>query len=403
MGSRCGGHPRRKASKVRADGTAPIYVRVVANRKSSLRSTGVYVAPRDWNENKGQVRASHEIAKALNARLTDILHETQEASLGAVSAKVVKAAVGGATGSLTTYLQRFIDRLEAQGDRSHWEWRKYRVLLGKVQECFGPEVPWKELDRDALVAFERYLREVKSNGPNTTLKELSRLRRVVTQAVRDGVVRPADDPYLIYQPPKGQRVERRKLPLADIEKIAALGPEDGLTPGTFDEVARDAFILSFYAGGMRFGDVACLKAADIVGDRVSYRMLKTQHVMTIPPPAVKIAELYRPGAVLRAGFLFPLLTRGDDRDGVHLRRRIGSRNAQANTALKRLAKKAGVEEGGISFHVSRHSFADHARRHSDDLYAVSKALGHGNLSTTQVYLKSLDQDAVDSLASQIWK
>ncbi|HEX8386017.1 MAG TPA: site-specific integrase, partial [Rubricoccaceae bacterium] len=391
----------QKASKVRADGTAPIYVRVVANRKSSLRSTGVYVAPRDWNEKRQQVRASHEIAKALNARLADVLHETQEASLGAVSARAVKAAVGGATGSLTAYLQRYIDRLEAQGDRSHWEWRKYRVLLGKVQECFGPEVPWKELDRDALVVFERYLRQTKGNGPNTTLKELSRLHRVVKQAVRDGVLRPADDPFLVYQPPKGQRVERRKLALADVEKIAGLGPEDGVTPGTVEEVTRDAFAFAFYAGGMRFSDVASLKAADVVGDRVSYRMLKTLTVMSIPlpPAAVEIVERYRPSAATRGGFLFPLLTKGDDKDGVHLRRRIGSRNVQVNTALKRLAKKAGIDEDGLSFHVSRHSFADHARRHSDDLYAVSKALGHGNLSTTETYLKSFDQDAVDKLAT----
>ena len=53
-------------------------------------------------------------------------------------------------------------------------------------------------------------------------------------------------------------------------------------------------------------------------------------------------------------------------------------------------------------HIARHSYADHARRMSGDLYAISKSLGHSNLQTTEQYLKSFDRDAVDRLAGQVW-
>ena len=91
-----------------------------------------------------------------------------------------------------------------------------------------------------------------------------------------------------------------------------------------------------------------------------------------------------------------------DRDGVYLRKRIASRNTTANAALKRLASLAGIEPDGLSTHVARHSFADYARRQTGDLYAISKSLGHGNLSTTETYLRSFDRDAVDGLATRLW-
>lgn len=392
-----------RKSKLRADGTAPVYLRVTANRKSRYTATGVYVRPKDWNPNKQEVRASHDIADTLNERLLKLRNEAQALAFSTPSASAVKAALDGSGGSLTGYFERFNADLDARG--AFWEWKKYRGTLGKLQACLGQEIAWGEVDRAALVKFERYLRQTKKNSPNTVRKELTRLRRVFKQAARDGEIRPAEDPFLVYEKPKGQRVERRKLSLAEIEKLAALGADGGLTPGTFDEVTRDAFLFAFYAGGMRFSDVCLLKAADVTDGRVSYRMMKTGTPMSVPlpEPGRRIAEKYAAGAKGRGGFLFPFLKKGEDRDGIQLRRRIGSRNAQANAALKRVAKRAGIDEEGLSTHVARHSFADYARRKSGDLYAISKTLGHGNLKITQDYLASFDRDAVDKLASDLWK
>ena len=394
----------QKASKVRADGTAPVYVRVIADRKSRLVSTGIYVEPKHWNAAKGRVRASHDLADAYNARLQTTANEAREAALTAPSAGAVKAALDGPSGSLTTYFERFTDVLRGRGDRAHWEVMKYTLTLNKLRGALGRDLSWSEVDRDALARFERYCREDRGNAPNTVRKELTRLRRVYKEAIRDGVIEPSADPFLVYQKPKGQRVERRKLPLADIEKLVKLGPADGVADGSAEAVARDAFAFSFYAGGMRFGDVARLKASDVRGGRAGYRMMKTATLMSVPlpPPAVRIAERYAAAAVDRGGYLFPLLRPGDERDGVRLRKRISSRNAQANAALKQLAAKAEIEPHGLSFHVARHSFADHARTKSGDLYAISKSLGHGNLQTTETYLRSFDQDAVDKLGNDLW-
>ena len=393
-----------KASKSKADGTAPIYVRVTANRRSRLVSTGVYVEPKHWNDRTGRVRARHDLADAYNARLQAALNEAREASLSTSSASAVKAALDGPGGSFTAYFEAHVDRLRAQGSRSFWETKKYAGTLSKARAALGQEIAWAELDGDAVRKFERHCRETCKNNPNTTRKEISRFSRVVKEAVREGVIPPSADPFLVYARPKGQRVERRKLPLADVEKIAALGPTEGVVDGSDEAMARDAFVFAFYAGGMRFGDVAKLKAVEVKGGRATYRALKTGMPMStpLPPPAIEIAARYASSSGKRGGFLFPLLKAGDDADGVTLRKQINSKNVVVNKRLKRLAALTELDPDGLTFHVARHSFADYARTKSGNLYSISKALGHGDLKTTETYLKSFDRDAVDQLADELW-
>jgi len=98
-----------------------------------------------------------------------------------------------------------------------------------------------------------------------------------------------------------------------------------------------------------------------------------------------------------------LLEQGDDRDPIRLRQRINTRNTRTNYSLKKAAEKAGLDPAGLSMHVSRHSFADYARRKSGNLFAISKALGHRDLATTQTYLASFDREAVDQLAEDLWR
>ncbi len=96
-----------RADKLRkADGTAPIVLRVTANRKSSQSVTGVRVEPRYWNDKKQQVRKSHHHSAALNARL--------EAALGKAHARLAEADTNAeALQSLKTDKASFSDFFRA--------------------------------------------------------------------------------------------------------------------------------------------------------------------------------------------------------------------------------------------------------------------------------------------------
>ena len=396
--------------KTKADGTAPVWVRVSANRRSRYRSTGIAVAPKDWNKPKQRVRRSHPLADAFNARLADVVVTATQAMLDGGTVDAMKERMEGPTGSLSAFFRGYIEDLDTRG--AFWEWKKYRVTLKKLETAFGSkakpaEVAFGELDRHGLLRFETYLRKTCRNAPNTIGKEMQRLRRVIRAAVRAGLLNPGDDPFLVYDRPKGEKPDRLKLTLADVLAIAAVEDVDGvpIADGSALAIARDAFAFSFYGGGVRFSDVATL-AHDAVRTvegtpRLTYRMLKTGNLvdLPLPPPAVAIAERYA-GA---GAFLFPMLADGDDADPVRLRRRIASWNARVNVALKTLATAAEIDQADrVSFHASRHAYAVFAASKSGDLFAISKALGHSSLQVTQQYLRSFDRDATDRLSEQLW-
>lgn len=385
-----------RESKKKKDGTAPVWIRITANRKSRYISTGVYIEPKYWNNKKQQVRASHPIAPALNASLKEAGLKVHEQALDTPSATAVKNSIKGGGGSFTGYFEQFIEGLDT-ADR-FWDWKKYRVTLKKLRACLGKEINWKDLDRPALLAFEKYLREKCENSVNTTRKELQRVRRVIRQGIKDGIVKPEADPFLVYDRPPGKQPERRKLSFEEIRALESLD----LEAGSAVRITRDAFLLAFYGGGMRFGDVCRLRADHIKQGRLEYRMMKTGSIVSVPlpEPALRIVKEYSDN---EKTYLFPFLKEGDEKNPVHLRRRINSRNVVANQNLKRLAKLADLKEEGLTFHVARHSFADFARRQSGDLYAVSKTLGHTSLQVTQQYLRSFDRDAVDSLMQGLWR
>ncbi len=385
--------------KKRKDGTSPIYLRVIANRKPRYLSTKVYIHPKYWNERKQEVRATHELAPTLNDALKAHKARAMAEAVHAKSATEITKSLKGSGGSLTAYFEKFIDHLDKAG--RFWDWKKYRVTYGKLTDVFDSDIDFNDLDQDALIKWERYLREQCHNADSTLRKEMQRLRRIYKAAIKEGVLTPDADPFLVYDRPKAKRPERRKLSLDDIHALR----DADLEEGSWEDISRDIFLFAFYAAGMRFGDVCRLTNDNVVGlgserARIRYKMAKTGNPLDIPIPSPAVALIQKYEADEK--YLFPLLRGKDTRGPVKVRRHIGSMNAMVNRYLKKVAEVAGIEAKGLSMHIARHSWADYARRKSGNLYAISKSLGHGDLSTTETYLKSLDQQATDQLAEDLW-
>jgi integrase len=65
-----------------------------------------------------------------------------------------------------------------------------------------------------------------------------------------------------------------------------------------------------------------------------------------------------------------------------------------NRYLKDIASAAKIGKR-ITTHTARHTFADIARQKTDNIYNLSKTLGHSSIKVTEAYLASFDQQAVD--------
>lgn len=393
-----------RTNKRKADGTIPVFLRITENRKSRFVSTGITIEERHWNPDKEEVRRSHPQYAVFNDDLTRLKHEAQTATIEIkgsrkrkLSAEAVKKELQGRGASqFLPFAEAYAEEWLAKG--KYWEWRKIHVVINKLKSFVGgDDLAFSDIDNAFLVRFSRYMRERLKNRTNTVAKNLQILHRIIKRAVQDGLVAPGDDPFLYFSV-KTEPTTKEKLSIEEVRALEALD----LPLGSELELARDAFLFSFYCAGIRFGDVCRLKWKNVAGGRLTYRMAKTQRPKSVKlqPQAEAILSKYGPGERDPEGLVFPILDRDYD-DEVLVRRRISSKNVMVNRHLKTLAKliKTNVN---LSFHVSRHSFADYARTSGMDLYSISKALGHSNLKMTEVYLNSFDHEAVDNAMDRLF-
>ena len=91
----------------------------------------------------------------------------------------------------------------------------------------------------------------------------------------------------------------------------------------------------------------------------------------------------------RGDYLLPIVGSG--------RKEGGYRSCQqkVNKALKRLGERLHFERK-LTMYVARHSWASIARSIGVPVGVISRAMGHTSERTTQIYLKSLDESAVDA-------
>ncbi len=199
-----------------------------------------------------------------------------------------------------------------------------------------------------------------------------------------------------------RRLERPKrsspLPgcvLTEKEAERLLAAADATTPGGL----RDRAIVELlYATGLRRAELVALDLEDVSRpDRlVRVRHGKGDKARVIPliRSASLRVERYLADARPKLLASYPADARPHDREDDAQRallltawgRRIGA--ATVAKVLKRLAKKAGIDEGkAVTPHTIRRSFATHLMRGKVNLRSIQLLLGHEKLSTTATYLR----------------
>ena len=389
-------------------GLAPLVVKVDDGRLPKTRSLRVKVKPSRWNADKQEVRRSHPEAEEINHRIVQEKEAVREEirrrkwTGGDLSAAAVTRAVWETPGEAPppadffAYAEAWAATLRAEGRINYY--KRAKSILKKFKAYAGAPLPFDRFTPAVLNGHRAYMMNDLGNSANTARVNFTFLRTVMKRAVREGVVAPGDDPFLRFVPPKETRVERAKLTTEDVAAIAALDLADA--PDL--DRARDLFLFSAYAAGLRFGDAVELRWRSVRssgGDvRLHYTMSKTgtPREIRLNATAQAILGKYRPeGAPPADGFVFPYLVGYDLSTPERRQSAISSRNVVVNAALKEVARLAGVE-AHVSHHVARHTFADLARRKGADTYVVSQALGHANLKVTSRYLAGFDNRAADS-------
>ena len=191
------------------------------------------------------------------------------------------------------------------------------------------------------------------------------------------------------------RVRLNEKEIQQIEKL-------DLSDGALIWHVNNAFLFSYYTAGMRASDILMLKWENIQNGRLIYQMHKTGkiHSVKLIDKANHILSFYGPKNP--DDYVFPFFSSEIDYSNASfLHNQISAKTALLNKYLKFIAEKAGIDKK-ISTHTARHSFADIARKKTDNIYNLSKTLGHSDLKITEAYLASFDEDAVDSTLDDVF-
>ena len=389
--------PLLRLQKQDAKGTVPIYLRISDRNRSRFVSLGVRIRPSQWNERLQRVRRNHNNADEINAIITRRISEAEaeilkhKAEREEATADDLKAAISPERneGDFFSYADGTIADLKRRGQI--YTHKRFKSIVKKFRAYTGEPLPFTRITPKLLRDYETHLIEQHGNAPNTVRTNFNAIRTIFYRAIKEGLVEQGDNPFFSFTPVKEAKTKRGKLTWEEVQAIEALPLEERSLIWN----VRNYFLFSFYCAGIRFGDLAKMTWGNLQNERLTYAMSKTGTVKSIKllPQARAVLDHYGPPGA-DSDYIFPILKRYNTATPLKMVSAVSAQNALVNKYLKKIADRAGIKIH-LSFHISRHSFADIARTKGWDIYTISKALGHANIRVTEKYLKGFDADALD--------
>jgi len=377
---------------------APLFIRIIKDRKSKFISLGVKVDPKFWNEEKMCIKKGFNNYIELN---NFILHKRSEAEkisleLEANTSKVTTSTI---TKQLKgkkpkNFFQYADDKmLELKNKHSYGTILAYQVYLNKLEAyCGNRNLEFNDIDLDFIKAYEKYLYEKLGNNSGTVLVAFKIIKIMFNFAINEDLISLNQYPFRKYSFKKPitnknylNEDQFKEVLNYDVSKLKQ------------NEIHYDMFIFACYAGGLRFSDVVELKWIDFL-PKEQYivkviQKTKRKHQFKLPQKAISIIEKYRRNEYKSTDFIFPLLK--DDFDYSKTQEYLFKDTAKYNTLTNQTLNKIGKElklPFPLTFHTSRHTFATRALNKGMRIEHVSKILDHTNISITQIYAKIINKE-----------
>ena len=377
-----------------ASGEQAIYIRVSHKGKTKYSSVGITVKPQYWNSKKGQIRENdyydaNSINKVINDKLKSVRDELYSIKARGdivTTEKILNSVFSVSNNDFFSFADQFVKRKFSINVRTG---RRYKSILKKLREYTEGELLFTEITVEWINRYADWLSTKKGNQYSTVHGNLRAIRAILNEAIIEDRFPFEKNPFLKLkmQRPKTSKV---KLNIEELNCLKALHTFSS----ELQQIARDAFLFSFYTCGMRFTDLCLLTWENVEGNYLKYYVSKTKEYLSVElvPEAKEILGKYRNENVET---IFPLL---DDLDhtlpaGKQVSR-IGSVNAKVNSALKIVAKNSGINKN-LSFHTARHSYANIANNLGMPISVIQSTLNHKSSKTTEVYLNSLENEVVN--------
>lgn len=394
-----------KTQRLDKAGCAPLYIRVIQNRKTKFISTGVKLSLNQWDETAQKVRKSYPNSTRMNAILAQKIADAnmmvleEEKKTKNLTANEIKKALKGEDGvKFFSYKDQVFKRI--QNTHSVNSMYNYNMLLKKFSEFVDNDhLMIKEIDVALVKNYINYLITERKNSSISVKTCLIPLAMIFNSAIAEGLIDKNLYPFDKIKI-KVQEYKRNYLSLDQFESFKNYeAKKDSRTV-----FYKDMFIFAVSAGGLRFSDIACLKwkEIDLENAVIERKINKTgrTHRLKIGATAMDILLKYKQSNSDVNSFVFPAVSYAKFERGtpeVH-RSLISSANVLCNIHLRKIGKALNFPFS-LHFHLSRHTFATFALNNGMRIEYVSKLMDHTKISTTQIYAKVMN-DELDNAVEQ---
>lgn len=386
-----------KKTKILANGTAPIYLRITIAGERIEFTTKRYILPGRWNPNAQRMTGTTEEARIFNNYLKTLEQKVFEAHRQLmekgedINAEILKNKLLGREKNsdskmLIPVFKEHNKRIAALVGRGYsaGTLERYMTALKHTQEFLVSQyklsdIDIKKIDHEFITAYEFYFRCKKKCCNNTTVKYLKNFKKIIRICLNNGWL--DRDPFAAHKS-KLDEVIPAYLTAAELKIIAEKKfPNERLAQ------IRDIFLFSCYTG-LAYADVKKLKRSEVTIGIDSQKWIytnrqKTSTASRIPllSPALSIISKYENHPQCGySGRLLPVLS-----------------NQKMNAYLKEIADICSIDKQ-LTYHTARHTFATTVTlANGVPIESVSKMLGHKNIRTTQHYAKVLDKKVSEDM------
>ena len=387
-------------SKTLSNGEYPLMLRICKDGKKKYQSLGISVLPRYWDFTRNKPKPNCPNKEYIQKIILDKQTELQQRVLEFNSEQKEYTTTTllndkNKKFELKTVCQFYQELIEQYknndkcGNRLIYK-SSYNSL--KVFTKNQLDIPFSAIDISWLNKYEKWLRS-KCNKEATMSLMFRTLRSAYNKAIKAKCARKSDYPFDEYKINKFD-TKTQKRAIAKTEVLKFTKEVDYIGKRQYVQLSKDIFIFSYLCGGINFTDIANLTKANITNGRIHYIRQKTGKLIKlgISEEAMQIIKKYESES---KGYLFPILNANIHKTPLQKQNRIHKMLGNVNKNLKLIAAQLNVD-ANMTTYVARHSFASVLKKSGVSIALISEALGHSDLSTTQVYLDSFDNEQIDA-------
>lgn len=354
-----------KKDYLKKDGTLPIYLRLVIDRKvCTPLNLNCRTRPGDWDDALSRTKPSHPNHHKLNAYLdqqqrkaADVLLDHQLSARPVTYQSFIREFTGLSPYDFYYATDQYVNSIRSRRAESYV--KKVGFVVGKLRR-YAPELNLSRIDFQFIDQYMIYLQQERKNSQNTINSNIKILRRIFKHAIKLKLAK--ENPFTEVRL-EHIKTERDSLQLEELLQYEKLLQEN--LPYYLHKTLC-WFLLSCYTGRR-------------------YEDLKTFYEWEFYPDHIKTLQQKRvAGRVEKKIILLPL----NDRIRTMAEKIKSAKykviGPSSREFLQTINGIVGTQKH-ITFHSGRHTFSNINKELTEDITIRRDLLGHDSVKSTLIY------------------